>query len=189
MVLVCAGLVFSVFSKELIILLAKNSEYWIAYTVVPVVAFAFVIKGIQYTFALSFHYTKKTIYSAVVFILGAVINFSLNILLVPKYNFPGAAISLLVAIIIMMLLSYILGQRVYRIPYEIMKINTMLFMGLFLYVLSLFFNGADFWTAIFIKALLIVLFPVSLYIFKVFDDIEVESFKNGVKDFLNLFRK
>lgn len=189
LVLVSAGMALSIFSKELITLLAKNKEYWIAYSVVPIIAFAFVLKGIQYTFALSFHYTKKTGYSAVIFVIGAIINLTLNMALVPKYDFLGAAASLLIAVILMMILSYYFGQRVYKIPYEILRIYKMLFAGLLIYVVSLFTSEMDFWNAVFVKIILILLFPILLYILKVFDNIEIESFKHGTRDFLNLFKK
>lgn len=189
LVLVSSGMVLSIFSKELIILLAKNKEYWIAYSVVPIVAFAFVLKGIQYTFALSFHYTKKTGYSAVIFVIGAIINLSLNIVLVQKYDFLGAAVSLIVSVILMLILSYIFGQRVYKIPYEITKIYKILFIGLLCYISSVFTSGMEFWSAVFIKIILVLFFPILLYILRVFDNIEIESFKKGVRDFINLFKK
>ena len=187
LILVFSALVVSLFSKELIRILATNSEYWIAFVVVPIVSYAFVIKGIQYTFALSFHYTKKTGYSAFVFVIGAVINIILNIVLVQKYDFIGAAVSLLISIGIMMILSYILGQKVYKIPYEIFKISKIFFIGLLLYLISLFLGGLEFWTLIFIKIALVSIFPIILYLLNIFDKVELEGLQKGIKDFKNLF--
>lgn len=59
LILVFSALSISLFGKELIELLSTNKDYWIAYSVIPIISFAFVLKGIQYTFALSFHYSKK----------------------------------------------------------------------------------------------------------------------------------
>ena len=187
LILVFSALVVSLFSQELIRLLATNSEYWISFVVVPIIAFAFVLKGIQYTFALSFHYTKKTGYSAFVFVLGAVINIALNIALVQKYGFLGAAVSLLISIFIMLILSYILGQKVYKIPYEILKISKIFFIGLLLYLISLALGGLEFWTLIFIKIALVSIFPIILYILNIFDKVELEGLQKGMKDFKNLF--
>ena len=189
LILVFAALTISLFSKELIEVLALNSEYWIAYTVVPIISFAFVIKGIQYNFALSFHYAKRTSYNAAIVIITAFVNVVLNIILIQKYDFPGAAVSLLLSIFLMMLLSYFLGQKVYHIPYEIYKIGKIIFVGLLLYFISLLFSGIGLWVELFAKVLLVILFPILLYWLKIFDKVEIESLKRGINDFKNLLGK
>jgi len=189
LILVFAALTISLFSKELIEVLALNSEYWIAYTVVPIISFAFVIKGIQYNFALSFHYAKRTSYNAAIVIITAFVNVVLNIILIQKYDFPGAAVSLLLSIFLMMLLSYFLGQKVYHIPYEIYKIGKIIFVGLLLYFVSLLFSGIGLWVELFAKVLLVILFPILLYWLKIFDKVEIESLKRGINDFKNLLGK
>ena len=189
LILVFAALVISLFSKELIEVLALNSEYWIAYTVVPIISFAFVLKGIQYNFALSFHYAKRTSYNAVIVVITAVINVALNIVLIQKYDFPGAAVSLFFSVLIMMILSYFLGQKVYHVPYEIYKISKIFFAGLLLYLISLYFEGMGLPTELLAKVLLTALFPFLLYWMRIFDKIEIESLRKGLMDFKNLFGK
>lgn len=189
LMLVFAALTISLFSKELIEVLALNSEYWIAYIVVPIISFAFVLKGIQYNFALSFHYAKRTSYNAIIVVITAISNVALNVILIHKYSFPGAAISLLLSVFIMMLLSYFLGQKVYRITYEISKISKIIFIGLLLYFISLLFSGMGLWIELFAKALLVALFPMLFYWLKIFDEIEIESLRKGLKDFMSILGK
>ncbi len=177
LILVFSALIISLFSKELIKLLALNSEYWIAYIVVPLISFAFVLKGIQYTFALSFHYAKKTSYNALIVVVTAIINILLNIYLIRKFDFPGAAASLLLSILIMMILSYLLGQKVYKIPYEILKISKIFFVGLILYLISLLFSDISFVLQIFFKIIIIFTFPIILRLINVFEEIEIQSIK------------
>ncbi|MCB0752773.1 MAG: oligosaccharide flippase family protein, partial [Ignavibacteriae bacterium] len=55
-VLVISALAISLFSKELIVALAQKKEYWESYSVIPIITFAFVLRGIQYIYSLSFHY-------------------------------------------------------------------------------------------------------------------------------------
>ena len=189
LVLVFSALVISLFSKELIELLALNTEYWIAYIVVPIISFAFVLKGIQYNFALSFHYAKKTGYNALIVVIAAITNIMLNIILIQKFNFLGAAVSLLLSILIMMILSYFLGQKVYKIPYEIFKISKILFAGILLYVLSIFLSDIGFWIAIFSKIILVIVFPILLYAMNIFEQVEIDGFKKGLIDFKSLLKK
>ena len=61
-ILVLSVLALSLFSKELIEIFAKNEDYWLAYSIIPIICFTFVLKGIQYVFSLGLHYTKKTKY-------------------------------------------------------------------------------------------------------------------------------
>ncbi|NOX64325.1 MAG: oligosaccharide flippase family protein [Chlorobi bacterium] len=189
LILVFAALTISLFSKELIEVLALNSEYWIAYIVVPIISFAFVLKGIQYNFALSFHYAKRTSYNAVIVIITAFANVVLNIILIQKYDFPGAAVSLFISVLIMMILSYFLGQKVYHVPYEIFKISKIIFVGLLLYFISLLFTGMGLWIELFAKAMLVVLFPILLYLMKIFEEIEIKRIKEILSKFIFVMHK
>lgn len=184
LILVLAALVISLFSKELIKLLALNGEYWIAFIVVPLISFAFVLKGIQYTFALSFHYAKRTGYNAVIVVVTAVINVLLNIYFIQRFDFPGAAVSLLISVLIMMILSYFFGQKVYKIPYEIFKISKIFFVGLTLYTISLSFYDVNIVFQIFLKIIIISTFPVILYFLNVFEEIEIQRIKEILSKFI-----
>lgn len=177
LILVYAALVISMFGKELIKLLALNGEYWISFIVVPLISFAFVLKGIQYTFALSFHYAKRTSYNAIIVVVTAIINILLNIYFIQKFDFPGAAVSLLISVLIMMILSYFFGQKIYKIPYEIFKISKIFFVGLILYTISLLFFNVNLVLQIFLKIILISTFPVILYFLNVFEEIEIQRIK------------
>ncbi len=186
LILVFSALSISLFGKELIELLSQNKEYWISYTVIPIVAFAFVIKGIQYNFSLSFHYSKKTIYNAIVVFVMAIINLALNVFLVQKMGYMGAAYSMLISMIIMMFFSYYFGQKVYYIPFEIKKITLLVFIGVGLFSLSIFFNQFNIFIRIIIKMGLLSLFALIIYYAKIFSETEIMSLKKGFNDLLNL---
>ncbi|MEN8194301.1 MAG: oligosaccharide flippase family protein [Bacteroidota bacterium] len=189
LVLVFSALSISLFGRELIELLSNNKDYWIAYSVIPIISFAFVLKGIQYTFALSFHYSKKTSYNAGIVIISAIINVTLNILLVLQYGYIGAAYSMLISIFVMMVLSYYFGQKVYYIPYEKNRIIKIVFIGLILFGISLFINEFNFILRFSFKTILLVSFVGILFLFKIFSKNEILSLKQGILDFKNLVFK
>lgn len=177
LILVFSALVISLFSKELIELLALRKEYWIAYSVLPIISFAFVLKGIQFVFSLSFHYTKKTIYNATIVLITASISVLLNIILVEKYDFMGAAITFLISLLVLMLLSYFIGQKVYFIPYEKFKLIKIFFTGVTLFLCSYLFNEMQIIPRLFLKTGLVLSFPIILFYLNVFDRVEIDKAK------------
>ncbi len=189
LVLSIVALLISLFSKELIEFLAVNKDYWIAYSVVPIIAFAFVIKGIQYIFSLNFHYSKKTSYNALVSVISAIINISLNIIFVQHFGFVGAAYAMLISLFIMMLLSYYWGQKVYPIPFELLKVFKIVLIAFFLFSISLLTNQYELIYRIGLKVMLVLIFFLTIYKISIFNKYEMDSLKQGVIDFKNLFFK
>ncbi len=188
-VMAFAALGISMFGKEIIELFAKNEEYWVSAVVVPIIAFAFVIKGIQYNFSLSFHYAKKTIYVTAIVIVTACFNVLLNFLLVPNIGFIGAAYSLLLSFILMMLLSYYFGQKIFRVPFELLKMIKIITIGLIIYFVSIYIPSYGKPINISIQFLLLILFPVVLYKASIFEEIEILSLKRGARDLLALIKR
>ena len=187
-VLAFAALGISMFGKEIIEMFAQNEEYWVSAVVVPIIAFAFVIKGIQYNFSLSFHYAKKTVYVTAIIIVTAFFNILLNFVLVPRIGFIGAAYSLLFSFILMMFLSYYFGQKIYRIPFELVKISKIVTIALVLYFLSLLVPNYGELINIPVQLLLLLLFPIILYKSSIFEEIEILSLKRGARDLLALIK-
>ena len=176
-VLVFAALGLSLFGKEIIEIFSRNPKYLAASGVIPVISLAFVLKGIQYNFALSFHYSKKTVYNAIIVIITAISSLTLNFVLIPRIGFAGAAYSMLLSIAIMAALSYFFGKKVYRVPYETKRLAKIVFTGVFLYALGSFTNEFSFFGRIAIKSVLIILFPVALYFTGLLEKAETEKIK------------
>ena len=59
---------------------------------------------------------------AVITLAGAVITIGLNILLIPKLHYLGAAISTFCCYLFMMVISYAQGQKHYPVPYAKKKL-------------------------------------------------------------------
>jgi O-antigen/teichoic acid export membrane protein len=172
--LVFTALSISMFGKELIELLAKDNAYLAAYSVVPLISFAFVLKGIQYNFSLSFHYSKRTIYNAVIVVIMAIVNLVLNILFVKEYGYVGAAYSMLISMLFMMILSYYFGKHVYPIPFELSKIMFTITIGVLIFSLSYFVSTFPILPRISLKLLLLFLFPTLLVVTKIISWNELE---------------
>jgi O-antigen/teichoic acid export membrane protein len=109
----------SVFSLECIELLQpEGGDYAMAAALVPVIAFTFLFKALQYFMSLVFHLTKRTRYDAVITTAGVLLNIGVNFLLIPRFGMYGAAIGTGVSFMAMVTLSHHYAQRQHRMPYE-----------------------------------------------------------------------
>ncbi len=187
-ILIIAALTLSLFGKELIELFALNSKYWVSYTVVPLLAFAFVFKGMQNVFSLGFQFTKKTSYNVYIVLASAILNVILDFILVTRMGFIGAAIATLISFIFMTILTYIYSQKVYHISFELVKIFKMLIIGTVLFFASFLFKDIDLILRIISKIVLISLFPLLLYFWNFYEEIEIDTIKNYNKKFLQYLK-
>ncbi len=180
-VLVLASLGISLFSNEVIELFSKNSDYNIAYTIVPFISLAFIFKGVQYVYSLGLHFAKKTKYNAYIVLCAAIINFIINILLIPRYGIYGAAVATIISWILMSTAFYKISYKYYKVKYEIKKVILLISTGVILYVVSLLFNDFPFYTKIIFKSILIFIFPLLMWIFNFYEKSELEIIKGFFK--------
>jgi O-antigen/teichoic acid export membrane protein len=169
---------FSLFGKELIKLLANNIEYWEAYKIIPFISLAIFFSVLNYHATLGFIISKKTKIVASLVIIMSLINLLFNLLLVPYFKAIGAAIATLATQIVYFLLSYIIVQKVYYIPYEIPKIMKLMTLGLVLILFSLFMvDQFPLFVRIAINSLFILAFPFLLYPCNFYEMVELERIK------------
>lgn len=187
LVLVFSALGVSFFSKEIIILFAKNnSDYWSAYLIVPLISFSFILKGIQYVLLLGLHYVKKTTYNAGIVFFTAAFNIGLNFLLIPWIGIYGAAIASICANIAMTFLYYYFSQKFFHIPFENLKLLKIIVIGVFLYGLTLSFGGMNIYIGLALKVLLLPTYFLLLYLLNTFERIELVRLREAWKKWKNL---
>ncbi len=104
--------------KELFI---KNSDYWEAITIVPIVLLANLFLGIYHNLSVWYKLTDKTRYGMYFSIIGAALTIVLNLVLIPEIGFIAAAWATLAAYGVMMTLSYFFGKKYYDVPYDLKK--------------------------------------------------------------------
>jgi len=175
--LIFIAFIVSLFAREILEVVAQNNDYWIAYAIVPILALTFIFKGIQYIFALGFHYVKKTKYNAYIVMSGVVVNFGLNFLLIPKYGIWGAGITTLISAFLITILMYRYSQKKYFVRYQIDKFLIGLIFGTGLYLVSTQLNEFSLNSRILLKFVILILFPIFLLIIKFFDKSEIQKIK------------
>ncbi|HQW92097.1 MAG TPA: polysaccharide biosynthesis C-terminal domain-containing protein [Ferruginibacter sp.] len=105
--------------------------------VVPLLALGNIFLGIYYNLSIWYKLTNKNMYGAAITIGGAVITIVLNIVLIPKLHYAGAALATFCCYLFMMICSYLLGQKYYRVPYAVKKLLAYLSLSVLLYFVHL----------------------------------------------------
>ena len=103
--------------------------------IVPLLALGNIFLGIYYNLSIWYKLTNKNMMGAAITIGGAVITIVLNIILIPKWHYPGAAIATFCCYLFMMITSYVLGQKHFPVPYPRKKLLSYLALAVIIYVL------------------------------------------------------
>ena len=115
---------------------AINKPAWVeGLGIVPLLALGNVFLGIYYNLSIWYKLTNKNMTGALITIGGAAITIALNVLLIPRYHYLGAALATFCCYLFMMIVSYLLGQKHYAVPYPRKKLIAYLVLVAIIYVL------------------------------------------------------
>ena len=109
-----------------------SSAYWEGLKIVPVVLWTYVFQGVYFNLSFWYKLTDETKWGAYFSLIGLGITLVLQIVGVPLIGYWASCGSSLVCYFVIMLLSYVIGQRKAPIPYDLKSIGgyTVLTLGL-----------------------------------------------------------
>ena len=116
----------------------QKAIYWSGLDVVPVLLFGYVCLGVYINLSVWYKLSDQTRFGLYISAVGAILTLVLNLIFIPKYSYMAAAWVSLIAYSTMMVVSYILGQRNYPIPYDVKK-NLLYLLGAALIVFLSFY--------------------------------------------------
>lgn len=123
----------------------EQALFWSGLSIVPVLLFNYVLLGIYMNLSIWYKLTDQTRYGLYISVIGAIITIALNIVVIPRYSYVGAALCTTVTYLCMISLSYFWGQKNYPIPYTVSKISLYLLSAI---ILSAIMQGplnSNFW--------------------------------------------
>lgn len=97
-------------------------KYWQGLSVVPILLLANMFLGIYYNLSIWYKLANKTIAGAWITLMGAGITITINYIFIPHFSFTACAWATFFCYGSMMVVSFIWGQKVYRIPYAWKKL-------------------------------------------------------------------
>jgi O-antigen/teichoic acid export membrane protein len=122
------------------VLVGKN--YWEGRGVIPVLMMANLFLGVYYNLSIWYKLTGKTIWGAWFSLIGAVITLILNFWWIPLsadhaiHGYYGSAWATFICYAVMMIISYVIGQKYYPINYNLLKFFGYLGLSVLLYTVS-----------------------------------------------------
>jgi len=135
-----------------------RSDYWIGLKVIPIVLFSYIFQGIFFNLSLWYKLTDKTKYGAWFSVIGFVITLAINVIFVPIYSYMASAWAAFVCYFVMMIISYIYGQKHMPIRYDLKTIGLYTIVTIVLFVISLFIQTDYLWLNISLKTILLIIF-------------------------------
>ena len=175
-----------ILGAEHVIKIMGPREYWSAYKVVPILVVSILLGtgGLQGLMNIGIFLKKKTKYAPLIVVCGAILNILFNALLVPKYGMVGAALGTLISSVAMVIITLRINQRIYPVSYEFKRIAHLSVLFSLIAAMSYIIHIESLWIAIPTKALLILLFILSLFLSKFFTVQELEFIKGYYSKFV-----
>ena len=130
--------------------------------VVPVISMAYLLLGIFINQSIWYKVDDKTIYGALITLVGAAVTVAINLIFVPSYGYVAAAWAHVACYLSMVLVSYFIGQKLYPVKYETGKIMLYILLSVVLLFLSGIVSGeSEKMNIILDTALLFIFFAVA----------------------------
>ncbi len=138
----------------------KSEEWGEGIYIVPILAMGNIFLGIYYNLSIWYKLTNRNMQGAMITIVGAIITVMLNILLIPKLHYLGAALATFTCFLFMMVISYLLGQKYYPVPYAKGKLLSYLLIAVVVYVVhrALVNTWHNWWLTLSSATVLLLLF-------------------------------
>ncbi|MDQ2753529.1 MAG: oligosaccharide flippase family protein [Bacteroidota bacterium] len=99
-----------------------SPPYWEGLKVVPILLLANMSLGIYYNLSIWYKITNRTLAGGAITLIGVVITVVINWLFIPKYSYMACAWATFLCYFTMMVVSYVWGQKHYRVPYAWKKL-------------------------------------------------------------------
>jgi O-antigen/teichoic acid export membrane protein len=116
--------------------LTFSNKQWVeGFSAIPILALGNIFLGIYYNLSIWYKLTNKNLSGAMITVAGAVITIVLNILLIPKFHYYGAAWATFACYLFMMVSSYMLGKKHYPVPYPVKRISVYIIMAVALIII------------------------------------------------------
>lgn len=152
-------------------------QYHEGLIVVPILLLANLFLGIYFNLSIWYKLTGKTYYGAWFSVIGAVVTILLNLWWIPIVGYYGSAWATLICYFSLAMLSYLFGQKHYRIPYQLIRNLLMISFAILIFLISFFTAGIP----------TTLMYVVHLFLLGLFLMVSIatdSSLRTGIKSFM-----
>ncbi|MDQ3191996.1 MAG: oligosaccharide flippase family protein [Bacteroidota bacterium] len=141
-----------------------GEDYREGIKIVPILLLANLFVGIFFNLSIWYKLSGKTMIGAYITLVGAVVTVVLNLILIPKIGYMGAAWTTLICYTVMMVLSYVIGQKHFPIPYNLKNAGIYIFLAVLIYVISERFAPEEQISKIIFNTILLGVFLITAFL-------------------------
>jgi O-antigen/teichoic acid export membrane protein len=140
------------------------ASYHAGLKVVPIVLVGELFFGVYFNLSLWYKLTDQTRWGAYMSLSGFVITIGINVLFIPHYGYMACAWASFFANFFLMVISYILGQKNYPIPYNLKSAGFFFLLSIFLFacITLIYRNVGNVWLRLGMNTALILIYLVVL---------------------------
>lgn len=182
-------LILALFSPEILKLITVDKNYLLAIKIIPIITLAIYFGSLKDICMIGLYIEKKTGIIGRILVFITILNLLLNLLLIPIWDYVGAAVATLICQMIFFGIVYVYAQRQYKVPYELLKIFYCVAIGTILYFVSTVADNWQVMLALLFKTGLLILFPFILYFLGFYEEVEKEYILNAYKKIKSFIRK
>ena len=156
-------LCITLFIDQIGLIIGKNFRDGLA--IAPIMLMAYVALGMLFNVNMWYKLSGKTGYAVWITLAGLVVTIVINAVWMPVYSYHAAAWAHLASYAVMLIISVLLGNRYYRIPYNWAVILTLIVLGIAFYAAGALLPQMELplYAELAMKALIIVVFTALAY--------------------------
>lgn len=154
-------------SMGLFILLFLNYlKYFIGNTyheglfIVPFVVLAYIFYGILFNLSVWYKLSNKTQFALIIMSIGATITIVINIIFIPRFAYGASAVAHVLSYFTMVVFSYILGQKYFKIKYNVTRIIGYIVLAAAIYFVSVYIVFNNWLIDILARSALLLIFVI-----------------------------
>jgi O-antigen/teichoic acid export membrane protein len=136
------------------------AKYYAGLKVVPIVLLGELFFGVYFNLSLWYKLTDQTKWGAYMSVFGFIITITINIAFIPKFGYMACAWASFFANLIMMIISYLVGQKKYPVPYNLKSAATFFSLSMILFagITTSLMYIPNLWLRLIISAIAIIIY-------------------------------
>lgn len=152
--------------------LILGRDFRVGVGVVPILLMAYVLLGMLFNVSMWYKLSDKSGYAIWITLAGLVVTIAINVGFMPLYSYKAAAWGHFFSYLVMLIISILLGNKYYPIPYRWTRILRSIAMALIIYGISFLLPELSLWPKLIIHSGLILLY---IFVWIIVEKIDIKS--------------
>jgi O-antigen/teichoic acid export membrane protein len=183
LLILALALITILLGKELLILFA-SAKYYSAQPIIVVIAVASIFQFMFFIPSRGLYVMNKTVYLLPLLLITVATVFLFSFLLIPKFGIMGAAWATLIAYFVRSVVTLIVSQRVYYVPYQYFRMAKSVFAFAVVLIIAQYLPHWHVLYLIPLKLMVLCIYPLLLYLIGFFEKREIERLQRQCRTFV-----